>query len=117
MLALCACTLAALTGETIFRPAGKTRQLLVHADSAVCGIFLPDFFISLYRAQVRVSYLLTWGRHDLLSTIPMLDAARWGRTQLWETGRQNRFAVPRQKKESMKNSRNYQRRSVTFEPR
>jgi voltage-gated potassium channel len=79
MLALCACTLAALTGEAILRPAGETRQLLAYADSAVCVIFLADFFICLYRAPDRVRYLMTWGWLDLLSSIPMLDAARWGR--------------------------------------
>jgi voltage-gated potassium channel len=79
MLALCLYTLAALTGEVIFRPAGETRQLLDYADSGVCVIFLADFFISLYRAPNRGRYLLTWGWLDLLSSIPTLDAARWGR--------------------------------------
>lgn len=79
MLVLCAYTLVALGAEAIFKPAGETRQLLVYADTAVCLVFLVDFFVSVYRAEHRWRYLYTWGWLDLLSSIPTLDAVRWGR--------------------------------------
>lgn len=79
MLALCLYTLAALGTELIARPGSDTRQLLAYADSAICILFLADFSLSLYRAENRLRYFLTWGWVDLLSSVPALEAARWGR--------------------------------------
>lgn len=79
MLALCVYTLAALGAEAVVRPTAETRQLLAYADSAVCVIFLVDFLLCLRRAENRWRYFATWGWVDLLSSIPSLDAARWGR--------------------------------------
>ena len=45
--------------------------------SARC--FSCDFLVSLWRAPDRRRYLLTWGWVDLLSSIPTVDVARWGR--------------------------------------
>lgn len=56
-----------------------TRSLLAYVDFAVCGVFMVDFGISLARAPNRWQYLLTWGWIDLLSSIPVFDALRWGR--------------------------------------
>lgn len=55
------------------------RSLLAYADTAVCVVFLVDFAVSLARAENRWRYLATWGWLDLLSSIPVVDAARWGR--------------------------------------
>jgi voltage-gated potassium channel len=52
---------------------------LDYADHAVCVLFFVDFLYSLIRAPNRWRYLATWGWLDLLSSIPMVSAARWGR--------------------------------------
>jgi voltage-gated potassium channel len=79
MLALCIYALAALGVEAAYPPESEMRQLLSYADTAVCVLFLTDFCVSLYRAENRWRYFYTWGWLDLLSSIPTLDAARWGR--------------------------------------
>lgn len=57
----------------------SARSLLAYADLTVCVVFQIDFVISLIRAQNRWRYLVTWGWVDLLSSIPVFDAMRWGR--------------------------------------
>lgn len=57
----------------------SSQSILAYADTAVCLVFLVDFAINLIRAENRWRYLLTWGWLDLLSAIPVIDAARWGR--------------------------------------
>jgi len=79
MLALCIYVLAALAVEAVLKPDEQTRRLLAYADTALCVVFLADFGWSLYRAENRTRYFLTWGWVDLLSSIPTLDLARWGR--------------------------------------
>jgi voltage-gated potassium channel len=79
MLALCIYVLTALAFEAVLKPDEQTRRLLAYADTALCAIFLADFGWSLYSAKNRLRYLLTWGWVDLLSSIPTLDLARWGR--------------------------------------
>ena len=56
-----------------------TRGVLDYADYMVCFLFLADFLASLWAAPNRNKYFFTWGWLDLLSSIPALDAARWGR--------------------------------------
>jgi voltage-gated potassium channel len=56
-----------------------TRTILGYADTAVCGLFFIDFVITFARSSNRGRYLLTWGWLDLLSSIPAVDALRWGR--------------------------------------
>jgi voltage-gated potassium channel len=79
MLVLCIYALAALAlqGTVGLRP--TTATILDYADYAVCGLFFADFVYSLARAPNRWKYLATWGWLDLLSSIPTVDAARWGR--------------------------------------
>src|SRR6185436_19982314 len=79
MLSLCAYTLFALAAEVVLRPEGQTRLVLSYADTAICVAFLFDFGLCLYRAPNRLRYLYTWGWLDLLSSIPTLNIARWGR--------------------------------------
>ena len=62
-----------------FNPSPSTRVILDYVDFAVCMVFLADFRVSLYRAPNRGRYFITWGWIDLLSSIPALDVARWGR--------------------------------------
>jgi voltage-gated potassium channel len=79
MLALCIYALAALGAESAYPAGSEVRQLLGYTDTAVCVLFLMDFGVSFYRAENRWRYFYTWGWLDLLSSIPTLDAARWGR--------------------------------------
>jgi voltage-gated potassium channel len=79
MLVLCLYALGALAAQTAVHLAPETRGILDYADYAVCAMFLCDFLISLWRAPDRRKYFLTWGWVDLLSSIPTVDMARWGR--------------------------------------
>jgi voltage-gated potassium channel len=79
MLALCVYTLVALGAEAVLKPGVESRRVLAYTDTAICVVFLADFFVSVYRAEHRWRYLYTWGWLDLLSSIPTLGAARWGR--------------------------------------
>ena len=79
MLVLCLYALAALGAQTAVHLEPQTRGILEYADYAVCVVFLADFLISLWRAPDRRTYLVTWGWLDLLSSIPTVDVARWGR--------------------------------------
>lgn len=78
MLALCVFALGLLAFEAS-EPQPATRVVLDYADLAVCMVFLVDFVINLVRAENRVKYFVTWGWIDLLSSIPAIDVARWGR--------------------------------------
>jgi voltage-gated potassium channel len=79
MLVLCLYALASLAVQAAVRLDPAILQILEYADYGVCAIFFADFVFSLWRAESRWRYFATWGWLDLLSSIPMLDAARWGR--------------------------------------
>jgi voltage-gated potassium channel len=79
MLILSVLALAALAVEAAFPLDAGTRSLLGYADTTICAVFFLDFLILFFRAESKRKYMLTWGWIDLLSCIPMLDAARWGR--------------------------------------
>lgn len=51
-------------------------SILQIADTVVCGLFLIDFLVTLYKAPDRLKYFVRWGWLDLLSSIPMIDALR-----------------------------------------
>ena len=63
----------------VFLPVDEaTRDILYVADTIVCVFFLSDFFIGLYRAKHKKSYLKrNW--IDLVSSIPMVPYVRLGR--------------------------------------
>jgi voltage-gated potassium channel len=79
MLALCVFALGVLLMEVVFRGDPQILLILGYADDLVCIIFLSDFALTLWRAPRKWRYFLTWGWLDLLSSIPTLDIARWGR--------------------------------------
>ena len=80
MLGLCLYAIGALAIETMVRVSPDTSTILEYADVGVCAVFLLDFLLCLYKAKgSRGNYFLTWGWLDLLSAIPTLDVARWGR--------------------------------------
>lgn len=79
MLVLCLYTLGLLTAQTLLPLSPQTRGVLYYADYAACLLFFTDFVISLLFAPNRWRYFVTWGWLDLLSSIPVIDTARWGR--------------------------------------
>jgi voltage-gated potassium channel len=65
--------------EAFGQPDADTRVVLSYADLFLCGLFFSDFLLSFYRAENKLHYMLTWGWLDLISSIPAIDALRWGR--------------------------------------
>jgi voltage-gated potassium channel len=78
MVGLSLYVLLALATETFFRLSVGTRDILRYADTGICVIFLGDFAVNLIRARSKLEYL-RWGWIDLISSIPAVDALRWGR--------------------------------------
>lgn len=79
MLALCVLALIGIAVQNIFRLDPDIEVLLEYADTAICAAFLVDFALTFWRTPNRLRYLVTWGWLDLVSSIPTLDFARWGR--------------------------------------
>lgn len=79
MLALCVIALLAIVAQNAFVLHPEIELLLEWTDLAICAAFLVDFAISLSRAQNKWKYFVTWGWVDLISSVPTLDVARWGR--------------------------------------
>jgi len=79
MLVLSLFAIAALGVEVAMRLKPEVRAVLDYADYGVCVLFAGDFVVSLYRAPDRRRYFFRWGWLDLLSSIPVLSVARWGR--------------------------------------
>lgn len=79
ILVLCLFALVAIGIQGAVSLDPEIEGILDFADNFACAIFLMDFLFSLWVARNRWEYFRTWGWLDLLSSIPMLDAARWGR--------------------------------------
>src|SRR5262245_47740939 len=79
MLVLCVYALGSLAAQVAVDMEPSTRGVLDYADNAVCALFFVDFVVSLIAAPNRRAYFFTWGWLDLLSSIPTVDVARWGR--------------------------------------
>jgi voltage-gated potassium channel len=79
MLSFCLFAIGTLAMRSMVRMDPQVSALLDYVDNAVCVVFFADFLLSLARAPNRLRYLYTWGWIDLLSSIPVLDALRWGR--------------------------------------
>jgi voltage-gated potassium channel len=79
MLGLCVFALIAMAVDTFLPIDQDSRTVLQWADTAVCLLFFLDFLHSLWRAENRWCYFITWGWIDLLSSIPTIDVLRWGR--------------------------------------
>jgi voltage-gated potassium channel len=78
LLVLSLFVLASLLAETVLRLPEPVATLLHWADTAICVVFLGDFFYNVATARDRMEYL-KWGWIDLVSSIPNLDLLRWGR--------------------------------------
>jgi voltage-gated potassium channel len=57
----------------------STQTIIDCADAVVCLVFLVDFAATLMSAPNKLQYMATWGWLDLLSSLPAVDVARWGR--------------------------------------
>lgn len=69
-----------LLAISVVIPEGHAAHaFLEYADLMVCMLFLIDFVVSLVKADDQWRYFATWGWLDLVSSIPMLPAARLGR--------------------------------------
>jgi voltage-gated potassium channel len=79
MLGLCLYSLGILAYQSSGAAEPTTLVILDYADFGVCLLFFADFVYSLARAENRWRYFFTWGWLDLLSSIPAIDVARWGR--------------------------------------
>ena len=79
MLALCLYAIGALAARTAVPLNEATVTILDTADYAVCAVFFLDFLWNLKRAENAWRYFITWGWIDLLSSLPMVNVARWGR--------------------------------------
>jgi voltage-gated potassium channel len=77
-VALSGYVLLALLVERMFTITPQTLEILNLIDTAVCAVFIADFFVQLGTARSKLHYL-RWGWIDLISSIPMLPALRWGR--------------------------------------
>jgi voltage-gated potassium channel len=79
VLALSVWAIGALAVSAAIPQGTAGHTFLEYADVLVCGLFLVDFTVTLAMSKNRWRYLATWGWLDLLSSIPMLPAARLGR--------------------------------------
>lgn len=79
MLLLCIFALLALGAQAALPADGEAIKVLAYTDTAICVVFLLDFFWSLYHAPNRMRYLVTWGWVDLISSIPVVGPLRLGR--------------------------------------
>lgn len=73
--------LTALTVEITVPLQAATRYRLQQVDTAICVLFLYDFFSELYRADNKLKFL-KWGWIDFISSIPVIPSFqlfRWGR--------------------------------------
>jgi len=79
MLVLCLWSIGSMGLGTLWQLDDETQTILSYADNAVCALFLTDFLYNVYTAPRKWAYLGSWGWIDLLSSIPTIDALRWGR--------------------------------------
>lgn len=71
-------TLGALFALTVFPISPDVREILWKSDFFICFFFLADFFKRLAAAPSKLAFM-KWGWVDLISSIPAVDALRWGR--------------------------------------
>lgn len=79
ILMLCVVVIFLLAVEVALPLSPETTEILHKSDAVICFFFFLDFLNSLRVAPNRLRYLVTWGWIDLLSSIPYVFVARWGR--------------------------------------
>lgn len=70
--------LISLLIESVFLLPTDVIEILRFTDNVICMFFLLDFAIRFSKATNKRTFM-KWGWIDLLSSIPMLDAFRYGR--------------------------------------
>jgi voltage-gated potassium channel len=75
---LCVYAVAAQAAPLLLPIREDIARILEWGDTAVCLIFLLECGYHLARAEHKLAHL-KWGWIDILSSIPTLDIARWGR--------------------------------------
>jgi voltage-gated potassium channel len=78
VLVLSVYALGALLVDTVLPLTAETSRLIQFFDNILCVVFFGDFVYQLCRAENKLKYLRV-GWIDLLASIPMIDALRWGR--------------------------------------
>lgn len=78
MVVLSLYVVVALFLESLVKLTPATASLLQMIDTLICVVFLVDFGIRFGRAESKAKFM-RWGWIDLIASIPMLDALRWGR--------------------------------------
>ena len=79
ILLLCVLVIVMLAVEVAVPLRPETTDILHKLDTVICFFFFLDFLQSLRTAPNRLRYMVTWGWIDLLSSIPYVFLARWGR--------------------------------------
>ncbi len=70
--------LIAIAADTFFTLPKETSDLLAKIDIGICVFFFFEFCYRFYKADNKLKFM-KWGWIDLLSSIPMIDAFRFGR--------------------------------------
>jgi voltage-gated potassium channel len=70
--------LGAILAQTFFALPPEVNALLNRLDTLICVVFIADFFFRFFRAGDKAGFL-RWGWIDLVSSIPAVEALRWGR--------------------------------------
>lgn len=78
MLGLSVYVLVALFIELAYDVPEDIKDVLRFFDTVICVFFLTDFIKQFAAAKSKLQYM-KWGWIDLISSIPMLDAFRYGR--------------------------------------
>jgi voltage-gated potassium channel len=78
ILGLSVYVLEALLLDTVLSLPPDVRNILQVSDTAICFVFIMDFFVRFVAAKHKWQFL-KWGWIDLVSSIPMLDYFRVGR--------------------------------------
>jgi voltage-gated potassium channel len=78
ILVLSIYVLVVLFVQAAFPLSAETILLIERIDFVICMIFIYDFFVRLYKAKSKLSFL-KWGWIDLVSSMPMFEFLRWGR--------------------------------------
>jgi voltage-gated potassium channel len=78
VLVLSIVILGFLIVDTLTTLPTEVSRLFQGLDLAICIVFLVDFCIRFRQAESKLAFM-KWGWIDLLSSIPFVDVARWGR--------------------------------------
>lgn len=79
MLVLCCLVLVQLMVEAFVDMPPEVHDILLRVDVFICTIFFFDFCLQFRMAKSKWRYMVTWGWIDLLSSIPLISGALWGR--------------------------------------